>query len=60
MALPALLAELGGRFGLTPRMSGSGSACYVVLPDAAPVPAIAGSIRAAWGTRCFIRETAFA
>lgn len=59
LALPALLAELQAR-GLAPRMSGSGSACYTLLPDAASLPAIVKIIRGAWGPRCFMRETVLA
>jgi len=38
LALPALLDRLGRQFGLAPRMSGSGSACFALLPSGAPVP----------------------
>lgn len=57
LALPALLDDLRARFGLAPRMSGSGSACFAFLPagfDAAPVVA---AIRAAWGDSAFVIET---
>jgi 4-diphosphocytidyl-2-C-methyl-D-erythritol kinase len=56
LALPVLLAELAARFGLAPRMSGSGSACFALLPDEAPVPAISAAVRAAWGASAFVVE----
>jgi 4-diphosphocytidyl-2-C-methyl-D-erythritol kinase len=56
-ALPALLGLLSERFALAPRMSGSGSACFAMLPDGFdPAPAIA-LIRSAWGKTAFITET---
>lgn len=57
LALPALLDELRAKFALAPRMSGSGSACFALLPegfDAAPAIA---AIRAAWGDSAFVTET---
>jgi 4-diphosphocytidyl-2-C-methyl-D-erythritol kinase len=57
IALPALLERLHTRFGLAPRMSGSGSACFALLPDGAPVEEIIGSIREAWGSQCFVQST---
>jgi 4-diphosphocytidyl-2-C-methyl-D-erythritol kinase len=60
IALPALLERLRTRFGLVPHMSGSGSACFALLPDGAPVEEITGSIREAWGPRCFVQLTAIA
>lgn len=57
LALPALLEELRAKFGLAPRMSGSGSACFAFLPEGFDaVPAIA-AIRAAWGASAFAAET---
>jgi 4-diphosphocytidyl-2-C-methyl-D-erythritol kinase len=59
IALPALLEELRTRFALAPRLSGSGSACFALLPENAPVPDIAATIRAAWGEAAFVLATAF-
>jgi 4-diphosphocytidyl-2-C-methyl-D-erythritol kinase len=59
IALPALLGELRNRFALAPQLSGSGSACFALLPDNAPVPDIAAAIRAAWGEAAFVLETRF-
>ena len=59
LALPTLLEELRTRFALAPRMSGSGSACFALLPESAPVPvaAITAAIRAAWGPSAWVVET---
>ena len=56
LALPVLLDELGAKFGLAPRMSGSGSACFAFLPPDAPVAEITAMVRAAWGTSAFAIE----
>ncbi|MDP3073613.1 MAG: 4-(cytidine 5'-diphospho)-2-C-methyl-D-erythritol kinase [Opitutaceae bacterium] len=56
LALPALLAELRVTFGLQPRMSGSGSACFALLgADTDAVPIVA-AVRAAWGGSAFVTE----
>jgi 4-diphosphocytidyl-2-C-methyl-D-erythritol kinase len=57
VALPVLLEQLERRFGLDPRMSGSGSACFALLPDGAPVAEISAAVRAAWGPSAFVVET---
>ncbi len=57
VALPVLLAQLRGRFGLAPRMSGSGSACFALLPDGCDVAAIRAAVRDAWGPSAFVAET---
>lgn len=59
-AIPALLERLRSRFGIAPRMSGSGSACFAFLAedaDAAPVEAV---IRDAWGPSAFVVDTRIA
>jgi len=59
-ALPLLLERLRSQFGLAPRMSGSGSACFVLLhedQDAAPVTA---AVREAWGPSAFVVEARLA
>lgn len=56
VAVPVLLDRLRHDFGLAPRMSGSGSACFALLPgdiQAAPVIAV---IREAWGESAFVME----
>jgi 4-diphosphocytidyl-2-C-methyl-D-erythritol kinase len=57
LTLPVMLEALRVEFGLAPRMSGSGSACYALLDDAAPVPAICARIREGWGAEAFVKET---
>jgi 4-diphosphocytidyl-2-C-methyl-D-erythritol kinase len=59
-AFPALLEQLQATFGLQSRMSGSGSACFAVLPDTADVAPIAAAIRAAWGASAFVIDTRLA
>jgi 4-diphosphocytidyl-2-C-methyl-D-erythritol kinase len=57
IALPVLCRDLENRFGLKPRMSGSGSACFALVPgdtDAAPIVAM---IREAWGESAFVIDT---
>lgn len=60
VALPVLLEQLRRQFGLAPRMSGSGSACFALLPDGAPVEAITAAVRAAWGASAFVIATRLA
>jgi 4-diphosphocytidyl-2-C-methyl-D-erythritol kinase len=60
IALPVLLKQLRHQFGLAPRMSGSGSACFALLPAGAPVAAITAAVRAAWGASAFTVETRLA
>lgn len=57
LALPTLLERLRGEFGLAPRMSGSGSACFAFLPEAAEAGKILTTIREAWGESAFVVET---
>ncbi|MBI5690897.1 MAG: 4-(cytidine 5'-diphospho)-2-C-methyl-D-erythritol kinase [Verrucomicrobia bacterium] len=56
LALPVLLGELQRRFGVTGRMSGSGSACYVLLPDGLAADPLVAVVRAAWGESAFVQE----
>ncbi len=56
VALPVLLAGLQREFGVTARMSGSGSACFAVLRDDCATAPLVAAIRAAWGPRCFAQE----
>lgn len=57
LALPVLLARLRGEFGLAPRLSGSGSACFALLRDDQATAAIVDRIRAAWGPAATVIET---
>ena len=60
IALPVLLAQLRRDFGLAPRMSGSGSACFALLRDDTPRDAVGAAIRAAWGPTATVVETRLA
>jgi 4-diphosphocytidyl-2-C-methyl-D-erythritol kinase len=60
VALPAMLERLRAEFGLTPRMSGSGSACFAVLPDGAPVERIIARIHDGWGDSAFVIQAKLA
>lgn len=55
-ALPVLLGRLRVRFGLEARMSGSGSACYALLGEAADSGPVEAAIREAWGRTAFVQE----
>jgi len=61
-ALPLLLAQLRRAFGLSPRMTGSGSACFLLLPQTGgpDTPAVIAAIRSAWGPSTLVVETALA
>ena len=56
VALPTMLELLRKEFGLQPRMSGSGSACFCFLGADSPVPAIGAAIRRGWGETAFLAE----
>jgi 4-diphosphocytidyl-2-C-methyl-D-erythritol kinase len=51
-ALPALAERIFSRHGVTVRMSGSGSACFAILPQkAGDIPdAVAATVRESWGS----------
>jgi 4-diphosphocytidyl-2-C-methyl-D-erythritol kinase len=57
VALPVLLADIEQRFGIKPRMSGSGSACFATLPDDTDTAPIIAAIRESWGQSAFVLET---
>jgi 4-diphosphocytidyl-2-C-methyl-D-erythritol kinase len=56
VALPVLLGRLRGEFGLAPRMSGSGSACFALLGDDFVTAPVGAFIRECWGPAAFVRE----
>ena len=56
LALPVLLEQLRRDFGLVARMSGSGSACFALLPDPIDVAPIRAAIHAGWGESAFVIE----
>lgn len=60
VGLPVLLARLRAEFGLAPRMSGSGSACFALLPEEVDAAPIIGRIRECWGPEAAIVETRIA
>ncbi len=60
VALPTLLEQLRSEFALAPRMSGSGSACFALLPDVSPTASIVRAVRAAWGESAWVAETRLA
>ena len=60
VALPALVDRLRAQFGLAAQMSGSGSACFALLPPGAPVDRIIACIREAWGTPAWVQPAALA
>jgi len=57
LALPPLLSRLRDDFGLRPLMSGSGSACFALLPESYAVECVVEAIRGAWGPGAWIQET---
>jgi 4-diphosphocytidyl-2-C-methyl-D-erythritol kinase len=59
-ALPLLLEELRGKFGFAAGMSGSGSACFALLPEGADAAAATALVRRAWGASVFVREARIA
>jgi 4-diphosphocytidyl-2C-methyl-D-erythritol kinase len=50
------LEQLREEFGLVARMSGSGSACFALLPAGMDAAAIGQTVRAAWGPTSFVVE----
>ncbi len=57
VALDTLLSRLRGEFGLAPRMSGSGSACFALLDETQPVEPVRQAILESWGPTAFVIET---
>lgn len=63
VALPLLLARLRRDFGVAAAMSGSGSACYALVPEAATgtvVTAMEQTLREIGGEGIFVREARLA
>lgn len=56
-ALPVLLERLSTAFGLSARMSGSGSACFALLSPSTPLDQVQAAIREAWGGDAFMVVT---
>ena len=58
IALPTLLGQIRQRFGVSARMSGSGSACFACLDERAGLASeISDCIHEAWGPEAFVQET---
>lgn len=60
LALPVLLEKLRGEFGVTVRMSGSGSACYALLGDNQVAAPLVARVRECWGAGAFVQEARLA
>jgi 4-diphosphocytidyl-2-C-methyl-D-erythritol kinase len=62
MALPVLSDRIRIRFGLVLHLSGSGSACFALVPTSGgpPVDEVAGLVREAWGESALVTETRMA
>ncbi|MFH1498540.1 MAG: 4-(cytidine 5'-diphospho)-2-C-methyl-D-erythritol kinase [Verrucomicrobiota bacterium] len=56
-ALPAMLEWLRERHGLSARMSGSGSACFALLPDGLDTGPVEATIREGFGPGAWVVET---
>ncbi|MDE3083746.1 MAG: 4-(cytidine 5'-diphospho)-2-C-methyl-D-erythritol kinase [Verrucomicrobiota bacterium] len=56
-ALAMMLEALTVEFGLAARMSGSGSACFALLPEGVPIEPVCACVRTVWGTGAWIVET---
>jgi len=59
-ALPLLLERLRYEFGVAPRMSGSGSACFVLLHEDRDTAPIIAAVRECWGPSAFVVESRLA
>jgi len=57
LALPTLMEEIRRVHGLVPRMSGSGSCCFVLLPEDFKLAGLLQQIWEAWGAEAFVQET---
>jgi 4-diphosphocytidyl-2-C-methyl-D-erythritol kinase len=55
-ALPLLLERLRSEYGWAAGMSGSGSACFALLPEAVDAAPAAALVRREWGASAFVRE----
>ncbi len=57
IVLPVLQEVLRNEFGLVARMSGSGSACFALLPAGLPVGPVAATLAEFLGPGAFVRDT---
>lgn len=56
LALPVLQEKLRKKFGLEARLSGSGSACFVLLAEDRAAGPVSAWIRECWGPAAFVQE----
>ena len=54
LALPALAERLRGRCGLRLHLTGSGSACFALMPSDGDASAVLEQVRSAWGVEAFV------
>ena len=54
VALPALAARLRERCGLCLHLTGSGSACFALLPESGDADGAVEQVRSAWGVEAFV------
>ncbi len=57
VAMPVLLEQLREKFNVAAVMSGSGSACFLLLAENSPAEEITRVIQTAWGPHTFILDT---
>jgi len=60
IALPTMLAWLRERHGVEARMSGSGSACFVLLEPGRDEAPLRETLHAGWGAEALVQATALA
>ena len=60
LGLPTLLDDLRARYGIAPRMSGSGSACFAFLNADTPTREVTAHIRRSWGESAFVARAQLA
>jgi len=60
VGLPVLMEMLHAEFGLAPRMSGSGSACFALLGEKQAAEPVIARIRECWGAGAFAVVTRLA
>ena len=56
IALPVMLDKLFSEYGLHALMSGSGSACFAILEEDAPLDSIRQTIWEGWGEGAFVNK----
>jgi len=59
-ALPVMIDHLRSRFGITARMSGSGSACFALVNEDLAAVQVEAAVREAWGPSAFFVESRIA